>query len=297
MSQRVAAVLLLAVALPAYADDPSREDLQRLQRLQEIERNLSQKLAKTADANADKQAVPAAELMQDVNLLQTLDPFKLTAEQRKALRSLARETAGKPQPPKDVKVSAELHKTLVHLRAALLKGDDKEADKLSEKLDELRKKEKVEFDDEEAEITETARQRAPEALKLLSAKQVALYLAAIADDVADPLELMTDAAGKVRSLPEDEWKATRDDIADRVATLVAGLDEARVDEISEAVAALLIEARNLTDEQFKARKPELEKAARKIVGDLGPTEILRNVLERTLAEVLSNPRLAAVLSK
>src|SRR5207302_3344050 len=96
-----------------------------------------------APARADKPA-PAAELMQDVTLLQTLYPLKLTPDQRQALHSLAKETAGKPRSPKDVKVSDALRKTLVQLRDALRKEDDEQTDKLNLKLDDLRKAEKVE---------------------------------------------------------------------------------------------------------------------------------------------------------
>ncbi len=295
MSHRALAFFVLAAALPLFvrADEPSRQEVERLKRLEEIEKKLAGRLAKPADKQAEKPPA-AAELMQDITILQTLYALRLSPEQRKALHTLARQTAARPRPPQEVKVSAELQRTLVQLREALVKEDEDQVEKLGEKLDKLRKAEKVTFDDE-VELTEAARRRASEALKLLTGRQVAAYLGATADDIQDPVALVIDALAKVRSMSDDDWKELRDDVADRVALLVAGLDDERADEVSERVAAILIEAHNLSDEQFKTRRPGLEKEARKVRGDLGPTDVLRNILERTLAEVLSNPRLPAAL--
>jgi hypothetical protein len=289
MSCRIGVLfLLLTSALPACADEPSREDLERLKRLQEIERGVARRLEKRADAQSP------AQLAQEVTALQTLYQLQVTPAQLKVLAPIARDTAAKPRPPKDLKVSDDLRKTLTQLRAALLKADDEQIGKLGEKLQELQDAEGVDFD-EDMDLTDPARRKAPAVLKLLSAKQVAAYLAGCADDIQDPHELLVETLGKVRGLPEEEWKALRDDVSDRVAMLVVGLDENKIDDVSERVAALLIEARNLKDDEFKTRKPDLEKAARKILGDLGPTDFLRNTLERTLAELLSNPSLPAAI--
>jgi hypothetical protein len=303
MSHRIVAVAFLLITTAMLAptsrtngDEPSRDELERLKRLQEVERNLARRLGKDLDkARAAKdQTANTVELLQDITVLQMLYQLKVTPAQRKALQGLAKETASKSRTPKDVKVSDELRKTLVQLHAALLKEDDDQIDKLGEKLDKLREAEGLNFEDD-AEITEAARRAAPGALRLLSARQVAVYLGNMGDEVSDPLEVMVEALGKVRGLPEDEWKELRDDVSDKVALMVAGLDDGGADEVSEQVAALLIEARNLKDEEFKAKRAMLEKSARKILGDLGPTDVLRNFMVRTLAELLSNPRLPAVL--
>ncbi len=54
-------------------------------------------------------------------------------------------------------------------------------------------------------------------------------------------------------------------------------------------------ARALKDEEFKAERPELEKMAGEIVGNLSPLDVLRHVLAQDLAELLSNPRLVAAI--
>ena len=53
--------------------------------------------------------------------------------------------------------------------------------------------------------------------------------------------------------------------------------------------------RALKDDEFKKERPELEKTARQIVGEVGPLDVLRHAVERSLADLLSNPRLAAAI--
>jgi hypothetical protein len=229
----------------------------------------------------------------EVTVLQTLYQLRATPAQLEILRKLAKETTPKSYTPKELKGSAKLRKTLVSLRDALLKEDEDQVSTLGDKLAELSSEES--FEPDEVEITEAAQRHAAEVLRMFSAKQVACYVASDPDQFPDPLELMTDALGKARNLPVQEWRDLRDDVSERVGFLLAGLDEARADKISEDVVDLLIKARGLKDDEFKVQRKELEKAARDIVGEVGPTDVIRNVVERALAELLSNPRLAAAL--
>ena len=158
----------------------------------------------------------------------------------------------------------------------------------------MRRAETPEIDDG-IEITDAARRRAPEVLAALTARQVATHIAAYGDQFPDPLERLLEALGKVRGLKEAEWKELRDDVSDEVGRLVAGLDIDKAGEISDQVVQLLIQARALKENELKKERPELEKIARQIVGKIGPLDVLRNAVERTLAELLSNPRLAAAI--
>ena len=93
----------------------------------------------------------------------------------------------------------------------------------------------------------------------------------------------------------DQWKEFRADFGDEVARLVTGVDTEKAEKVSDEVIQLLIVARSLPDADFKAQLPDLEKTARKIVGDLGPLQVLQNVMENVLAALLSNPRLVAAI--
>lgn len=257
-------------------------------------------------------AVPAAgdDKNQDVKLsdndlnlevaaLQVLHSFQFTAEQKKRLQKLAPETAEPQDAARAVaKISAEYRKTLERLRDALLKGDDDEQIlNLEQKLDELREKEQPHLDDT-IEITDEARKRAPGVLRQLYARQVAGYLVTLGEDIPDPLEILLDALDAARGLKkEEEWKTLRDDVQDQVGRLAAGLDSDKAVGIGNEAVQFLIRVRSIKDEkEFKTSRTALEKEARKIVGDVGPMDVLRNLTENALAELLSNPRLAKVLA-
>jgi hypothetical protein len=236
------------------------------------------------------------ELYQEVTALETLYELHFTPAQLKKLQQIAPATAAKPSDKATLKASAELRKKLIELRAALVAADDEDRiDELTEEFHDQVTAEKAELENN-FEITETARAKAPEVLKMLTARQVAAYVGGMADDIPDPAELMIDALDKVRPLPPSKWKEFRDEISDQVGRLLGGLDADKAQKASDQVVQLLIIVRSLKPDEFKAQRPESEKKARQIAGDIGPTDILRHILEQNLAELLSNPRLPAAVS-
>lgn len=234
-------------------------------------------------------------LSQEVTALQTVRALDLTRAQMRSLRELARDTGELPYARPATKGSDELRKRLLELREALARGEsDERIDTLSEKYEKLRDGEEADLQDD-VEVTDEARAKAPAALRLLTARQVARYLAGFAEDIADPRERLLEALGKVRGLPAKEWEEQRESVADDVGRLVGGLDPAQVSRTSDRVVQLLIVARSLKENEYKAERAELEKKAQAIVGDLGPTDVLRRVMEHAVAELLSNPRLVPAL--
>jgi hypothetical protein len=149
--------------------------------------------------------------------------------------------------------------------------------------------------DDGVELSAGARKRAPEALRLLKVQQFSGYLATLADGLADPLERLLEALPNCRALTGDEWKQRRAEIVDEIVRLAAGVDSAREDKLGDQVTILLSQAHSMADAEFKAKRPEMEKAARALLGEIGPLEVVRNSVERSLAELLSNPRLSVVL--
>src|SRR5260370_35450936 len=99
----------------------------------------------------------------------------------------------------------------------------------------------------------------------------------------------------VRGLKNDDWKDRRDDLAEELGILLGGVDEKKAKRVNDAVVALVDTAKGLSDDDFKAKQADLEKEAEKLVGEVGPERVLRNRVERTLAELLSNPRLGPAL--
>ena len=96
-------------------------------------------------------------------------------------------------------------------------------------------------------------------------------------------------------MKDKEWKQLRVDVSEEVGNLTAGLDADKASKISDQVVQLLIQARGLKDDEFKKQQAELEKSARQIIGNVGALDVVRHVLERSLAELLSNPRLAMAI--
>jgi hypothetical protein len=247
-----------------------------------------------ADGLGYDEEVSLNDLSMEVAALQTFYQLQLTPAQLEALRKFAKETAAESSAREPAKASADFRRTLTALRAALVEEDDERIDQLQDELDDLRENEKPELDDH-IEMTDGARERAPELLRLLSPRQVAAYLGGHADEVPEPVERILEALARVRDLNPKEWKQLRETVAEEVGRGVVGLDLDKISQVGDKVIQLLIHARALKPEEFKAERPELEKMAREIVGNLSPFDVLRHALLQDLAELLSNPRLLAAV--
>jgi hypothetical protein len=234
-----------------------------------------------------------SDLSLEITSLHTMHQLKITLPQLEALVKIARTTAMEAPAHKEVKISAMMRKTLVELRDALLDNDDDRIEELNAALEELREKEKPELDDG-LEITDAARKHVPEFLGLLSARQVAAFVSDYAEEFPDPREKLIEAIEAARSRTGKEWQDFRDEAAEQVGWLIAGLDAAAETKVREQVIDLLNRVHRLKPEEYKAQRKNLETAAKQIVGRTGPVLSIRHFIERTLAELLSNPRLPAV---
>ena len=248
-----------------------------------------------AEKSAKDGQLSLNELSMEVAALQTFRHFKFTTAQLETFRKFAKETIAEPSAREAGKASADFRRTVTALRDALVEGEDDDlVDELQLQLDELSAKEKPELDDA-IEVTEGARQHAPEVLRSLSARQVAYYLANHVEEVPEPLERILAAMDAVRDLGPKEWKDLREAVSEEVGRGVAGLDLEKASQVGDKVVQLLIQVRALTEEEFKVQRPELEKMAREIVGNLSPFDVLRRFVAQDLAELLSNPRLVEAI--
>lgn len=247
---------------------------------------------KPKDKKDKAEFVNLGDVNAEVAVLNVLHSLQPTAAQLQALRKASAKTMQKAPPRKMVKVSDKLRKTLTALRDALAAGDDEKIDELFQQFDELRLKEDPEFDD--IEVTEAAREQAPGLVRQLSARQVAVYVSGVAD-FPDPIERLVQTMEESRKLRGKEWRTLRDDSAYQVGWLVAGLDAKVEEKVRDRATALLNKAYKLSDKAYAADRASLEKEARDIVGQVGPTEVIRHFMERVIAETLSSYRLAAAL--
>src|SRR5262249_11707779 len=146
------------------------------------------------------------------------------------------------------------------------------------------------------EISDAARRRAAEVFKMLTSRQLVSYLNFYGDAFPDPVEQLLEALDKVRGLEQKEWKQLRESVSEDVGRMVGGVNIEKAGRVSDRVVQWLIQVRALSDDEFQAQRPELEKKARQIVGETGPLDIVRNAVEYALAELLSNPGLKTALA-
>ena len=253
------------------------------------------RLPSFADDFAKSRPATLNDMSMEVTALQTLHQFQFTSAQMQTLRKLAKVTCQEAVARSAPKASEKYQHTLADLRKALVEANDSDRiDQLWDELESLQDGENPQLDDS-VEITDAARRHAKEVLRLLSAGQVVAYLANYGEDFPDPHQRLLDALDEVRGLDAKQWQQLRDDVSEEVARLTAGLDTDKAEQISDQVVQLLIQVRALKDDEFKRERPELEEKARKIVGKMDPLTVIRHVVEQALAELLSNPRLAAAI--
>ena len=235
------------------------------------------------------------DLSLEVAALQSLYDFQFSESQLKQLAKLAPKTREDDRPRARARASAEFEKALTTLRAVL--ADPVDEDRIASALEaysKIQEKEDVDLDDQ-IEITDAAKEKAPEILRGLGARQLASYIAGFGDEFPDPVEDLKEAISKVRKLEDDQWKILRRVIGQSIGDQAAGLDAEKAATFNDEVVQILIQARSLDDKGFEREKPALEKKAQELFKDIGPVEVIRNTAEVALATLLSNPRLEAAL--
>jgi len=237
---------------------------------------------------------PLIAVSMEVLALQGLDTLQTTPEQMKALAKMTAETAAKPRPRRPSVTSDKYKKKLAALRDALVKHDADEIQVLTAELGELQATDKI-FVDNMVDISEPARKRAPEVLKLLSPRQVAIYVATFESLLHDPVEGMYVTLESGAKLGPKEWNDLRDAVAQEIGDLLAGLDVNQSKKTAERVVALLDKGHKIKEADLPKSRADLEKEMRQIMGNNGPVEILRHFMERHLALLLSNPQLATAI--
>ena len=123
---------------------------------------------------------------------------------------------------------------------------------------------------------------------------VVQYLAAYGKDFPSPRKLLYDTLrleGKTKKPTPEQWKEIRSFVIKEVSWMIGGLDREEQQKIGKQVAALLDRAYKLSDEEVKKQKKDLNSELSKIKNKVGPTDVLKHVIEQDLAEMLSNPRM------
>lgn len=241
-----------------------------------------------------KNAEELVALKLEVAALEKLYHLELNARQLTVFLELAAKTAAPLPKTAEVRASPAYRQVLKDLHGALVDEEEERIQQLNEKLEALHEKETTEIEDE-FEMTDAAMKAAPKAFKLLSAAQVVAYLAALDDEVPDPVERVLSAVEEGEELSGDEWKELRDETAEEVAWLVASFAGDNTPKVRKAVTAFLERGHRFKGEELKKEWAGLEKSAHQLVGNVSSLVVIQHYLERELAELLSNPRTMTAL--
>jgi hypothetical protein len=212
-----------------------------------------------------------------ISALDTLYEFDLSPDQLEIFAAAIPLAAGAPRTPP--KPNEQLTDLFTKMQAALLAGkDDQQIAALRNQIIEAVNSNAIELDD--AIRPTAAAHRAAQALvNKLKASQFAAFIAMHADEVADPVEMMMATVTTLhdaKSNPDMVDETLAPQTAAHVGYLVAGMDDAK------AGAAL-------SDQDFAARRADLEAEAKRIVGSVMPMEVLQHYLQQQIAILLSNP--------
>jgi hypothetical protein len=257
---------------------------------------LSTLAAKPKPKPKEPPASPVSELPADLNraslrvhAVDMLYELDLSSEQLKALRIAAdgcasdRDRTPASGNPKLVSAFNDF------FRALLNRANDEEIAKLRNHLTELATADDVHLDDD-ITPTDAARAKAAEVFKHFNAGQVAAFLAAHADMIADPIERMIGELAEVNG-DADEADPQIQQTSDDIGWLVAGQDKKPAAVVSRQVSAWFKANRHLSDAELISSRPTLEASAKKVIGDVPAMDILQHFLENQVAELLSNPQL------
>jgi hypothetical protein len=231
----------------------------------------------------------------EVAVLQTLHDLELAPAQLTKLSHLARASAPKEENRQPAKTSAEFVTALKNLHAAYARGDDKQISECREKLDALMEKQQPELDNG-VSLTEEAKGKAAEALKVLNVRQVGAFLATL--ELTDPAELLLSALEQVRELKNNkELEQEIASVAEEVTWLMHGLEEDEASQnTKDKVTQLLERAGKRKNEAGDGNDREsLEKEAGDIVKEVDNMDVISHILDHGMAEMLSNPRLHAAI--
>jgi len=265
-----------------------------------------------AKNKADKTGITPApqdvnDLSMEVNALRTLyllrgaDPDSAVGIQNPDIRLQVfknyADCAQKKEKRTQAKVSDAYRKVLVELRGALIAEDVEQIEELDKKLQDMRKDEDPDIDDR-VEITDEARKRTADIVRRrCTADQVIIYLASYGKDLPNPRTLIVTAMrvkekGPVAKKPTpEEWKEIRAFTIRETTWMLGGLNIDKGDQVGMRVGELLDKAYAMSEEELKKNAFDLRTESRLITEKVGPTDLLKHVIEQDMAELLSNPRL------
>jgi hypothetical protein len=222
-------------------------------------------------------------LSMELKALRILRALEATPRQISEVARAAKKTAGKPGQREPAKVSEPYIEAMVQMRRALVSNDADKIEQLRTQFDQLEEKTAPDLDDQ-IEITDGAEIEAVRLLNIFTPQQVIAYTQTLEDEFPDPVQLIREGLEEGRSLKDAEWDTARNKLTEEIGWLVCGSQGDKATKLEEQVSSFLDQKHGQAPAGI--RDPEI----RQLVGSPGPILILKNVMEHTLADLLSNPQ-------
>ena len=222
-------------------------------------------------------------LSMELKALRILRGLEATPHQISEIARAAKKAAGNAGQRESAKVAGPYVEAMVQMRRALVSNDADKIEQLRTTFDQLEEKSPPDLDDQ-IEITDGAEIEAVRLLNIFTPQQVIAYAQSLEDEFPDPIQLIREGLEEGGSLKGAEWETARNKLTEEVGWLVCGSQGDKATKLEEQVSAFL--------DQKHGQPPAgiRDGEIRKLVGSPGPVVILKNVMEHTLADLLSNPQ-------
>jgi hypothetical protein len=139
-------------------------------------------------------------------------------------------------------------------------------------------------------VTDAARAQAQNIYDLMTPGQIAAYVAQRGEIVPDVSDLLMAGLDECRGLSDADFAEFSHSLAERVAVLTTGLSVEANESLMQVIGDMLKQARSLPDDQFAARKTDLQRQADRIAAACFPTDLIAHAIQWDLACFLSNPQ-------
>ncbi len=245
--------------------------------------------AAPAPAAGSAQGGAGGDLRLKAAALDIIYDLELTPDQLHDLEKLAQGAAAPPV--RHDRYPQALRKALNEWCDALARSDDDKVDDLQEKVEQA--EEEAKLDPVDIDATEPAKKKAPEAMKLITAGQLANLIAMHSDDIEGPAETLIESMEEVRG-DDADYKQTRDSIVGDVLELASGYGAGNAS-LAGSVGDFLDRVHKLSDGDYKSRQRDLEQEAHRIVGKVDAVAVVQHWAQRELAELMSNAELPAAI--
>lgn len=251
------------------------------------------KLKDTAPSELPKDLNKASLRIRAADMIYELD---LTTAQMKMLQTAA-DGAADDRDRSPAKGNAKLVTTFGDFYLALLsRADDQDIAKLRNQMTDLATDDAVHLDDD-IHATDTARARAPQICRQFTVGQIAAYLAAHADQIADPAERMVSELTELNdSNAASDADAQIQRLSEELGRLVAGQDKQAATAVTVRISTWLKTNHSLSEEQLVNGHASLEASAKKVIGDVPPMDILGHWMDNEVADLLSNPQFSGAVN-